>query len=156
MERVQSVGGWEAVRLGCAALVSNYPDGLEWTPPISNAMVYPNPQTEPNSYYITNLDFGTLPPAIAAMKPKVVQFYPRKVLQQFSGNEGEKWFGTNLVVRIDIFGLHRTGGHDQPWLGLDVLCESGVTSYSPHRLRSIVPLKYWKYRKITDDIYEFY
>lgn len=64
--------------------------------------------------------------------------------------------GSNVVVRIAIFGAHSTGGHDQPALGLDVLCEPGIVSYRPDRLRSRSPLRYWRYRKITGDIYEYY
>ena len=109
-----------------------------------------------------------LPPAIAALRPKLVEFYPRSTLRGFSfaqigwinlrelPAQAARLFGTNLVVRIAIFGAHSTGGHGQPELGLDVLCEPGITNYSPARLRSTTPETYWNYRKITDDIYEFY
>ena len=100
-------------------------------------------------------DTNSLPPAIAALKPKVVEFYPSKVLQQLGG-EGGKWFGSTAVVRITIFGFHSTGRRGQAWLGLDVLCEPEVSNYSPDRMRSSTPLRYWQYRKVADAIYEFY
>lgn len=136
LERVQSAGGWAALKRDCDALANAYRD-------------------DPYGFKWFSHDTNLLPPAIAALKPRCVEFYPRKVVQQF-GPEGSKWFGTNLVVRISIFGLHRTGGHDQPWLGLDVLCEAGTFTYRPDRLRSTTPLRYWNYRKVVDDIYEFY
>jgi hypothetical protein len=100
-------------------------------------------------------DTNSLPPAITALKPKVVEFYPRREVQQF-GAEGRRWFGSNVVIRITIFGAHSTGGHDQPSLGLEVLCESGASDYRPERLRSTTPLRYWRYRKVADAVYEFY
>jgi hypothetical protein len=100
-------------------------------------------------------DTNSLPPAIAVLEPKGVEFYSRNELQQL-GFEAVRFEGSNVVVRIAIFGAHSTGGHDEPGLGLDVLCEPGVASYAPHRLRSTTPLRFWRYRKIADDIYEFY
>src|SRR5438552_3053131 len=32
LERIQDVGGWEAVRRGCEALTTNSPDGFTWFP----------------------------------------------------------------------------------------------------------------------------
>ncbi len=136
IERVQSAGGWTALKRDCDALANTYKD-------------------DPYGFRWFRHDTNSLPPAIAALKPRLVEFYPPKVVQQF-GSEGKKWHGSNVVVRIAIFGAHSTGGHDQPGLGLDVLCESGATSYNPDRLRSTTPLRYWQYRKIADDIYEFY
>jgi hypothetical protein len=133
LERVQSAGGWTALKRDCDTLASAYKDGFTWS----------------------NGDTNSLPSAIAVLKPKEVVFYSRKNLQQF-GSESSKWFGSNIVVRISIFGAHSTGGHDQPWLGLDVLCEPVGSGYRPERLRSTTPFKYWRYRNIADDIYEFY
>ncbi len=123
LERVQSAGGWGALRRDCDALARTYKD-------------------DPYGFTWFDNDTNTLPPAIAALHPKQVQ--------------SVKFEGSNVVVRISIFGAHATGGHDQPWLGLDVLCESGVASYSPARVRSTTPFRYWRYQKVTDDIYEFY
>ncbi len=136
IERLQSAGGWTALKRDCDALANTYKD-------------------DPYGFRWLRGDTNALPPAIAALKPKEVEFYPPKVLQPI-GTEREKWHGSNAVMRISIFGAHSTGGRDQPWLWLEVLCEPGVISYSHSRLRSTTPLRYWKYRKITDNIYEYY
>jgi hypothetical protein len=135
LERVQAAGGWEALKRDCRALADarrNEPDGLRWF----------------------DHDTNGLPATITALKPRGVELYPRQEVQQF-GPEASKWFGSNVVVRITIFGAHATGGRGQPWLGLDVLCETG-TAYPPQRLRSNIPLRYWNYRKVAEDVYEFY
>jgi hypothetical protein len=85
----------------------------------------------------------------------MLEFYPSKVVRQFGAN-GNQWFGTNVVVRLSVFGAHATGGHDEPALGLDVLCEPGLSNYGPVRLRSTTPLRYWQYRELADRVYEFY
>ena len=89
---------------------------------------------EPDTSFVT--------PAIAALRPKFVQLLRLE--------------GSNVVVRILIFGAHSTGGRDQPWRGLDVVCEPGVAIYRPDHLRSTTSLGHWTYRKLTDDVYEFY
>ena len=88
--------------------------------------------------------------------PKSVEFYSRKRLERVQSDQWISYNGSTAVVRIEIFGMHSTGGRGQPWLGLDVVCEPGLVEYSPRRLRSTPPDKYWVYRKITNDIYEFY
>lgn len=135
-ERVQAVGGWSALKRDCDALASRYQD-------------------DPTGFIWSNAETNALPPAIAALRPKSVQFFSSKALQPFKG-EPLRFMGSNVVVRIAIFGAHSTGGHDQPALGLDVLCAPGIVSYRPDRLRSRSPLRYWRYRKITGDIYEYY
>ena len=134
-ERIRSAGGWAALKRGCDTLADAYKD-------------------DPYGFRSFSHDTN-LPPAIAALRPKLVEFYPRSTLRELPA-QAARLFGTNLVVRIAIFGAHSTGGHGQPELGLDVLCEPGITNYSPARLRSTTPETYWNYRKITDDIYEFY
>jgi|ERR1035441_948078 hypothetical protein len=136
LERVQSGGGWAALKRDCDSLAAAYRD-------------------DPYGFRWFRDDTNSLPRAIAALRPKEVEFYPRKVVRQFGG-EGARFLGTNVIVRISIFGAHSTGGHDQPALGLDVLCEAGVSKYKPERLRSTTPLRYWRYRKVAADIYEFY
>ena len=135
LERVQAAGGWGALRRDCAALASTNTGGFSWSR--------------------LGHDTNSLPPAIAALRPRRVDFYPHQVYPH-----GTWWSSathSDAAVRIFVFGTHNTDGHDQPSLGLDVLCESGVTSYTPpYNWRSDIPLRYWKYRKIADDIYEVY
>jgi len=136
LERVQSAGGWGALKRDCDALADKFKDS----------------ETD---YHWMRPDTNALPPAIAALNPRSVDFFSRKRLPQF-GVQGMSFFGSNTVVRIEIFGGHATGGRGQSWLGLDVVCEPGLLNYTPHRLRSNNPLIYWTYRKITDGIYEYY
>jgi hypothetical protein len=135
-KRVQAVGGWAALKRDCDALASKYKDddfGFRWW----------------------NDDTNSLPPTIAALKPRMVEFLSPKARQ--GGREFfDQWYGTNLVVRIIVVEDHSTGGHERPFLGLDVLCEPGVTNYNPVRSLAWKPFEHWKYRKIADDVYEFY
>ncbi|HEY6227479.1 MAG TPA: hypothetical protein VI282_10195 [Verrucomicrobiae bacterium] len=136
LQRVTAAGGWTALKQDCEALADKHKD-----------------DQYPFSWFRGNTN--SLPPSIAMLKPKEVVFYPPRVLRQFD-SEGIRFFGSNVVVRISIFGAHATGGHDQPWLGLDVVCESALASYRVKRLRSTTPLRYWRYRKIVGGIYEYY
>jgi hypothetical protein len=143
-KRVQNGGGWTALQRDCDALATKYKDdsfGFRW---------YKNwPNVETNS----------LPPAIAALNPQMVEFLSPKMMQGFgTGDRYNFWYGTNLVVRISIFGHHTTGMHEKPWLGLDVLCGSSVTNYNPAGSRPLAPMNSWnwQYRKIADGIYEHY
>jgi hypothetical protein len=136
LERVESAGGWAALTRDCDNLANTFRDDTK-------------------GFIWSRHDTNSLPPAISALKPSAVQFYPRKVMQQSRG-AGQEWSGSNVVVRISIFGAHSTGGHHQPAVGLDVVCEPGITNYCPQRLRSSTPLRYWRYRRIVDHVYEFY
>jgi len=151
LERVQRAGGWEAVQLGCATLVANYPDGLTWFPPRTNAWVYPNPQTEPHRYYVTNLDYGTLPPAVAALQPRELYYYPPRLLRDSSDEPKIP------IVHMKIFGMHSTGGHSTPYFGLDVVCSTNAASYRPQSAHVGVSGKHYEsYNRVTDAIYEVY
>jgi hypothetical protein len=141
--RVQNGGGWAALQRDCDALATKYKDdsfGFRWF------------------QYGPNGDTNSLPTAIAALNPQMVEFLSPKALQQFGGGDGDNRYGTNLIVRISIFGHHTTGMHEKPWLGLDVLCGSSVTNYSPVSLHPLAPMDSWnwQYRKIADGIYEHY
>jgi hypothetical protein len=151
LDRVQTVGGWSAVRLGCEALVTNHPDGLIWLPPRSNAWVYPNPQTQPHKYYVTNVDDGPLPPAVAVLKPQEVRYYPPRRLREFK-DESQV-----AVVRIKVFGMHSTGGHSTPYYGLEVPCGAGAESYEPRPSQGGVSgNRYTSFRKVADGVFEVY
>ena len=133
LERVQAAGGWAALKRDCIALASTNTGGFAWY----------------------ERDTNSLPSAIAALRPQRVDFYPHQVYPQ-----GTWWSSathSDAAVRIFIFGRHWTDGHGIPTLGLDVLCESGRTSYTaPYSCYASDPLRYWTYRKIADDIYEFH
>lgn len=141
-KRVQNAGGWTALQRDCDALVTKYKDdsfGFRW--------YQYGPQADTNS----------LPPAIAALNPQMVEFLSPKILQQAGRGDGDNRYGTNFVVRISIYGHHTTGMHEKPWLGLDVLCGSSVTNHIPVGPHPFAPNSWnWQYRKIADGIYEHY
>jgi len=137
LRRVQTAGGWAALKRDCDALAHAHKD-------------------DPYDFrWYRGFDTNPLPPTIAALKPWNVQFWPRNFVRRF-GADGARLFGSNVVVRMSLFGRAATGRHGEPALGLDVLCEPSMTNYSPMRLRSTTPLRYWRYGKVADDVYEFY
>jgi len=136
LERVQSAGGWAALKRDCDALAAKFKDddyGFGWR------------------YGDTN----SLPRAIAALRPKEVLYYSPK-LRKESGIELSKAFGTNDVVRIHVFGAHSTGGRSGPWLYLEVVGGNAIVTTDPEQLRSSMPQRTRNYRKISDYIYEYY
>lgn len=148
-KRVQRAGGWEAVRSGCESLVTNYPNGLSWFPPRSNVQVYPNPQTEPQRYYVTNLDYGSLPSSILALQPREIRYYPQLTLPK-DGLPA-------AVVRIKIFGAHATGGHSIPYFGLEVACGPNAESYRPQSVRDGMSGSHYRGSdQVAEGIYEVY
>lgn len=129
LARVQSVGGWDALRKDCVLLAKQCQGEVsQWDDRHTNG----------------------LPAAIIALKPRRVEFYPPKQRPHFNNSDFP-------IVRITIFGAHSTGGRGIPWLGLDVVCAArSGTNYQTHRQRSETPLRYWRYRKVVDDVYEFF
>ncbi len=121
MERVRSIGGWDVLRRDCNSLAERCRgETSRWS-----------------------ADFPAgLPPAIVALKPRFVEFYPPK----YPGFNDSDY----PVVRITIFGMHSTGGHDIPRLGLDVICSGSGADYEK------MPSSYWSYRKVADDVFEFF
>lgn len=88
---------------------------------------------------------NNLPPAIAALKPWRVDYYGPRI----------ESFNDSMVpiVRVTLFGAR---GTREPVLGLDVVCAPSTTNYEPHRVRAAGRLRNWRYRKVADDVYEFY
>ena len=131
LERVQSAGGWEALKRDCIALAKQHQDDqFVW-------------------YYG---DLNSLPPAIAALKPKDVTYYSPKVLKDFPEERHLS------IVRIMIFGQHPTMGHTVPEFGLEVMCgDSGEIYEPPPRPYITAPaVVYWQSQKVADGIYEIY
>ena len=143
-ERVQIAGGWGVVRQGCELLATNKPGQFYWHPPATGVHVYPNPQTEPQNYYVTIIDYGPLPPAVAALKPREIRFYPSK--QDVA------------VMRIKLFGMHSTGGHSTPYFGLEVVCGAGAERYRPKQGKSggVSGNSYSTYKKVAEGVFEIY
>src|SRR5205823_3409000 len=141
-------GGWDAVQIGCEALASNYPNGLCWYRPRTNVWVYPDPQTQPHRRYVTNLDYGPIPVALAALQAKEIDYYPSGL------SEDEPQVP---VVRIEIFGMYSTGGHSAPYYGLEVICTTNAVSHHSQPAHGGVPGDhYYNYKQVADRIYEIY
>ena len=135
LERVQAVGGWDALQKDCISFAKQCGnESSNWFDRYTNG----------------------LPATIVALKPRRVEFYPAN----FEKEKNEVWFNDSdsPVVRITIFSEFYTGagGSDKPPMGLDILCGTSTNKYNPHRLQATTPLKYWSYKKIADEVYEFY
>ena len=139
--RVEKIGGWEAVRLGCETVVADNPDGFSWFPAMSsNWVMHFELQERYNWYLATNLDYGPLPPAVAALRPFEVRYNPR---------EG--------CVIIQVFGMHRTGGHDTPYLAYELDTSTNSANYE-HGLEYEGTFGYRPFavRRIAKGIYELH
>lgn len=127
-KRVVAAGGWAALRSNCESLVTNttllY---FKWSPP-RNLRVIDYTNNVPARTYITNLDYGMLPPMLAALQPSEVEF---SVI-------------TNIptVVRIKLFGMRSTGW-GIPYYGLWVVCGAAPPHYQP-------PLSETRGRTVTE------
>ena len=75
-----------------------------------------------------------------------VVYYSPSALRSFYSNANFS------VVRINIFGLHRTGARDIPSFGLEVVSGTNANSYTPHRLTG----ESENYEKATNWVYEIY
>lgn len=137
LARVQAAGGWTALQRDCDALVQTNRDF---------------PLTWDNWTDRTN----ALPPAIAALQPMEVMYWPPSVLR---GNHINTEFS---IVRINIISGHpNTGGRATPWFGLEVVCGTNADGYSPHPIDGVDDKqayggRYHNYEKMTNGIYEFY
>ena len=100
-------------------------------------------------------DTNVLPPAIAALQPMDVQYYSPGVLKR-------SYVKTEFsIVRINMFGYHRTGGRDTPFFGLEVVCGTNAGSYTPHQIVGVYGGQvfggnYDNFEKMTNWVFEIY
>jgi hypothetical protein len=137
-ERVRAAGGWEAVRRDCALLVSNKTDRFYWQPSCTNvqATTFSN---EIAIHYVTNIDYGPLPPALEALKSREIRcHFP--------------------IMHIRLFGIHSTGGHSIPYSGLEVVCNSNADGYRPQKGKTggVDGNSHSRYRRVSEGIFEVY
>lgn len=150
-ERVQSAGGWDAVRRGCELLATNKLEPFYWRPPSPRAEV-----TDYSSgvarHYITNIDYGPLPPAVAALKPREIRYYPPEILRQSKAESDAP------VMHIRLFGGHSTGWRSQPYFGLEVVCGLGGENYRPKKGNSggVDGNSHSTFRKVAEGVFEIY
>lgn len=137
-ERVNAAGGWDVIRRDCTLFVSNRNDYLLWVPPATNVQMtwFSNHVA---MHYTTNLDYGTLPPALATLKPREMRFHPP-------------------TLEIRLFGMHSTGGHSTPYFGLEIVCGTNANGYHPHEgsTRGVTGNRHSTYREVEEGVYEIY
>ena len=140
-ERVMSVGGWDALKRACALLAQLHKtNGFAWD--------YGR-QWDADGNWRTN----ALPPAIAALNPKEVSLdlpHPSR------GGADEDL--TVPVVRFKLFGLHRTGGNDSPYFGLEVVCSTNTHAYEPKRGENVgvTGNRHSTFSKVVENVFEIY
>src|SRR5580765_2471508 len=106
VQRVQSAGGWQALRRDCISFAQTN-EIVEWF------------------RWHTN-DAPALPPAIAALQPQQVSHVSPKLLGRPHSDEPQF-----PIVRIKIFGMHATGGHSTPYFGLEIVAAMSGDDYNP-------------------------
>jgi hypothetical protein len=138
-KRIQSIGGWEALKRDAVLLAKqNNEAGFLWLRGKS---------------FLANEGFTNyaLPPAFAALNPSQVRlFNPRRLSQQFGDGPDVE------VVEIKIFGMHSIGGHSTPYYGLELVRGPGTNEYRPQASRTALGNAHSTYRKIIDNVYEVY
>src|SRR6185437_4538763 len=152
LEKVTLAGGWDAIHQGCEELLTTHTNVFVWYPPRKGVQMYLSPQTKPTNYYVTNIDYGPLPSAVAALTPREVTYYPPEVLAHKSRNAP-----TVPIVLIKIFGMHATGGHSQPYYALEVVCGPDAQTYSPKPGDGGISFsRPITYNKVSEGVYEVY
>jgi hypothetical protein len=137
-ERVNAAGGWDMVRRDCALFVSNRTDSFYWYPSATNVH-FTSFSNGIAVNYLTNLDYGTLPPALAALKPREIRYHPP-------------------AMQIRLFGMHSTGGHSTPFFSLEIVCSTNAAEYhSQNGINGGVSEKSRStYRQVADGVFEIY
>jgi hypothetical protein len=126
LRRVESVGGWKAVRLGCESLIADHPKNFEWS----------------------DFDGGPLPPTLAALRPQLIQVFSATTMSQLNG------LPNVTIVEIAIFGRHRVRGRQTPCLGLEISCGAGAEKYSPRPGGELSGRRDLSTRKVAEYIFE--
>jgi hypothetical protein len=156
-ERVQSAGGWGALKRDCLSLTETN-EAFRWG------------NWRDNSF--------ALPPTLAALRPQEIDYVSPKLLtprpekpqaqvvRTFQSDAGGfvvpeiPLFLSNkvevAVVRIKIFGAHSTGGHSIPYFGLEIISWPGSEDYRPRACPAASGNGHLSYRKIEEGIYEIY
>ncbi|MGN6556013.1 MAG: hypothetical protein ACTHLW_20080 [Verrucomicrobiota bacterium] len=132
LERIESVGGWNALKRECMTLVGQHTN-------------------EPFEWFRYG-DTNALPPTLAALKPMEIRFYPPGI---FRGSQQD----TSVpVVHIRIFGMPSTGGNASPYLGLEVVCSTNTGAYEPRRGYSggVPGNRHSTFRKVAENVFEIY
>jgi hypothetical protein len=130
LQRVQSAGGWEALRRDCISLAQTN-EMVRWIRWHTNGA-------------------PVMPPAILALKPQEVSYYSPKV---FGPKSGELQIP---VVRVKVFGMHSTGGHSTPYFGLEVIASDSTEGYAQKAHPAVPGNGFEQYRKVSEGVFEIY
>jgi hypothetical protein len=156
LNRVQSAGGWNALRQACESYASNHLHSDSWQSPGTGVFVYVNGHTkEP---YATNYLHESVPPEFAALKPQSVYYHSPEGFIKPAG------FSEIPVIQIGFLGTHRAFSIDNsmPFYGLEVACGINANDYVPQPSNTRFssnwfPLDWYSHhRKVTEGIYEIY
>ncbi len=119
LQRVDKAGGWEAIEAACFNFSTNI-----------------GPKTFFDQHYFLQgkrLATNALPPALEILQPRQIQ------LEQ--GSNGIR------TIRLQLFGMHRTGMYDEPYFGIWVVCTNIPPNYLPviewreHGMRGLIGRK---------------
>ena len=125
-QRVQAAGGWDKLRQDCITFANTN-------------------QNDPVYWIRWDTNHVALPPALAAINPFRIEYYSTKLTRTEVS-----------ALHIQIFGMHRTGGHDTPYYGLDILREPEPKDFQPQSADPRQHHSLLHYRKIAEGIYEVY
>ncbi len=122
--RVEQAGGWDHIKEDCNQLVQfNRTTGYQWF----------------NHWYDTNYPLPKLPDSLAKLKPERVDL--------FSEADGMQ------SIRIQIFGMHSTGGRGIDFYTIKVVCPPPLDVKPPAKVDPNSEIRCGD-RKIVDGVYE--
>ena len=114
----------------CDALVAQHRDaGIHW------------------SKWMTN---PPITPALAALDPRDVYYLPPELVHGVSTEPQV------TVVRMRIFGVHRSGWTAIPYFGLEVVVGPDYKAHRPIPHGGVDGNCHHRFRRVTDRIYEVY
>jgi hypothetical protein len=85
-----------------------------------------------------------------ALQPQQVYYVSPKNLTRVPGEPQIP------IVQIKIFGMHSTGGHSTPYLGLEVVATPSKEDYTPNASRGVRGSAHSDYRKVSEGVYEIF
>ena len=96
-------------------------------------------EQNPNGFH-SHWGDTSLPPAILALRPRTVEYHPH--------------YGR---VSMRVFGVHSTGGHSTPYLGLEVVTDKR-TDYKPGEGYGggVIGNRHTTFREVAEGVYEIY
>jgi hypothetical protein len=132
--RIEAAGGWEVLRSECLSLLTSNSNHFFWRPA---DRVVAGAGTA-NSY-VTNIDYGPLPPALTNLKPREVRVTRTDP----------------PILQIHVFGHRRTGG-GTPYYYIYIVGGAGSEDFTPELDFGPSDLLLGAMRRITNSVFELY